>query len=121
MQSDRGYTLMETVVALGIFLGVLIPVGVCIGNLMIDRKPELTRRALLEAESLMNTTVLDRDSTSTVVTSGSDLQLERKILVGGETMEVRVLVFAGTDRRDTLVYLTRTVVSEPEPRPPRIP
>lgn len=112
IRNDLGYTLMETVVAMGVFLGVLIPLGVLIGNLLLDRSSELTRRALLEAQSLMTTTIVTADFTDAVVESVAGLQLERVVRNAMETAEIRILVFKGSERRDTLVCLARTVVRE---------
>jgi hypothetical protein len=106
---ERGYTLMETVVAMGILLGVLLPLGVFIGNLLLDRRPEMTQRALLEAESMMNSTISSGEYSDTTVDYASGLQLRRVVLQNRPTTEVRIFVYAPAKRETALVFLSRHV------------
>ena len=55
VKDESGYTLVETLVAMVLFLSVLIPVGFGVTAYLFDRKGEDLRKALLVAEGEMST------------------------------------------------------------------
>ncbi len=53
--TERGYTLIETVIAMALFLSVLIPLIGTMGTMMFDRKAMTATKALMLAQSEMST------------------------------------------------------------------
>ena len=78
-KSEDGYTLLETVVAMALFLAVLIPLMVMIGNFVLDRTPEDLREALRIAQSEMSR-----------IENGSRVPHEQSSHVGRFTIETSV-------------------------------
>jgi hypothetical protein len=54
MTSQEGYTLLETVVAMSIFLAVAIPLVSVLAKVTLDRSPDELREALTLAQSEMS-------------------------------------------------------------------
>src|ERR1700741_4381945 len=61
IRQEEGYTLLETLVAMALFVGVLIPVGASMGNLMVQTTTDQLNAAFHLAAKEMNHTTLERD------------------------------------------------------------
>ena len=59
--NENGFTLVETVVSMSLFLAVFIPLLVSVGNIMMDNKSDILRHATVLAESEMNQAALMQD------------------------------------------------------------
>lgn len=64
INAEAGYSLLETVVAMALFVGVLIPVAVLVGNFTLDKKAHHLAPALRLAQAEITRVVSDRDFTS---------------------------------------------------------
>lgn len=78
-KEETGTTLIETVVALSILLGVLIPLGVIVGNLMVEETAADIRQAVHCATSEIARTEASGDFRDTVYDAGSRTAVEKKV------------------------------------------
>jgi prepilin-type N-terminal cleavage/methylation domain-containing protein len=85
---ESGYTLVETLVAMVIFLSVLIPVGFGITAYLFDRKAEDLREALLLAEEKMST----HEYSESEETQHGRFNVKSEIALVGKLIEYRVTV-----------------------------
>ena len=108
VSNESGYTLVETLVALVIFLTVLIPVGFGITAYLFDRKAETLREAMFLAESQMNTQNCRQ--------SGESVQgkytVKTDIALLGSLMEYRVTV-SGIGRQSLPIVILSKIVQLP--------
>jgi len=91
LQSEEGYTLLETVVALALFLSVLIPLGAVIGNMFLDRRADLLRLSLQECQSEMTRIITEEDYSNGTKSLNSQMSLERIISRSGDLIEVDIV------------------------------
>ncbi len=110
---EEGYTLVETLVAMALFLSVLIPLGVAIGTLLLDREAEKTTKALLIAESEMTCAVLDSDIGSRQFDAGGGFLVRREVRESNSTRDILILIIQQKHPGKTLVKLHKTVVQVP--------
>jgi prepilin-type N-terminal cleavage/methylation domain-containing protein len=109
MNNESGYTLVETLVAMVIFLSVLIPVGFGIATYLFDRKAEDVREALLLAEDKMSTRRY-RESGETVY---GRFVVKNEIALSGTLVEYRVTVSRTGRPLVPLVVLSKMVQLPP--------
>jgi prepilin-type N-terminal cleavage/methylation domain-containing protein len=109
LKSERGYTLIETVIAMALFLSVLIPLIGTMGTMMFDKKVVTATKALMLAQSEMSTTIAHRDYINTVKTSEAGFILVRKIERYNSLVEIRVIVKPSTDQSKELIVLKNIV------------
>lgn len=109
MNTERGYTLIETVIAMALFLTVLIPLIGTMGTMMFDRKAAMATKALMLAQSEMSTTIVHQDFIDVVKTSEAGLILVRKIERYNSLVEIRVSVKQSTDQSKELIVLKKIV------------
>jgi prepilin-type N-terminal cleavage/methylation domain-containing protein len=102
---ESGYTLVETLVAMVIFLSVLIPVGFGITTYLFDRKAEDLRGALLLAEEKMS--VGNYEESGETVRGKYIIKCE--IALVGPLMEYRVTVSRVGKPSPPLVVLSKMV------------
>ncbi|HOV98340.1 MAG TPA: prepilin-type N-terminal cleavage/methylation domain-containing protein [Bacteroidota bacterium] len=107
-KKESGYTLIETLVAMALFLSVLIPMITMMGNLMFDRGVELKNKAFLLAISEMNEISSNKDFTAAVKPADHGLVIQRIVTKSESLVEVRVLVWSGNKDKELLVELFRT-------------
>jgi prepilin-type N-terminal cleavage/methylation domain-containing protein len=106
LADQSGYTLVETLVAMVIFLSVLIPVGFGATSLLLDRKAEDLRAALLLAEATMATQKFEKDETI----HGRYI-VKTEIMLSGGLMEFRVTVAHTKKPSAPLVVLSKMIQS----------
>lgn len=107
---DAGFTLMETVVALALFMSILIPLGVMMGSLMFYNGVEQMQEALHRAETEIAKMIVSKSSEALVETKdgliiSKDAQREGNLLV------VTVTVSSAKHPQRQLVSLRKTVLS----------
>lgn len=109
-QDEQGYTLVETVVAMGLFVGVLLPLSGSMGSLFLDRKTESMSRALQLAESEITEISIQRDFTSGARKEEEGFVVTRKITKGAFSFDVEVAVASSRKIDAPLVLLTKTIL-----------
>jgi prepilin-type N-terminal cleavage/methylation domain-containing protein len=109
MSTERGYTLIETVIAMALFLSVLIPLIGTMGTMMFDRKANVATKALMLAQSEMSVTIAHQDYIDAVKTSDSGLILVRKIERNSSLIEIRISVKTSVDQFKELIVLKKVV------------
>jgi prepilin-type N-terminal cleavage/methylation domain-containing protein len=107
MNTERGYTLIETIIAMALFLSVLIPLIGTMGTMMFDRKAVMATKALMVAQSEMSTTIAHQDYIDAVKTSEAGLILVKKIERYNSLVEIRVSVKASTEQAKELIVLKK--------------
>lgn len=103
-----GYTLIETVVALALFTTILIPLGVTIGNFIIDDNVHQTRKAFELAQSAMSEIRERTDFTNQTQKNGDGFIVTKKIDKNGDLSVVQILVTTEKNPQKTLIMLTKT-------------
>ena len=94
IKQEGGYTLLETLVAMALFLSVLIQVGVTIGNLILDGTASRMNIALQAAQTEISRVVSEQDYTNGTNKDDRGLMIERKIERSGSIVDLQVAVFA---------------------------
>jgi hypothetical protein len=107
--NEHGYTLIETVVAMALFLSVLIPLIGTMGTMMFDRKPITATRVLMLAQSDMSATVAHQDYIDATKTTEPGLTLVRKIARYDSLVEIRVSVRVSNDQSKELIVLKKII------------
>jgi prepilin-type N-terminal cleavage/methylation domain-containing protein len=105
LTEDSGYTLVETLVAMVIFLSVLIPVGFGAAAYLFDRKAEDLREGLLLAEAQMST----QDYSESGESTHGKYSVKSEIVPIGQLVEYRVSVSRIGRQTRPLVVLTKMV------------
>lgn len=105
---EGGYTLVETLVAMALFLSVLVPLITIMGNLMFDRGVELKSKAFMIAVSEMNEVASKKHFNERVKSAEHGLVVQRTIARSESLVEVRVSVWTGDTNKKMLIELYRT-------------
>lgn len=106
---ESGYTLLETVVALSLFMGVLIPVIGMASNLLLDGRVEQKQTALRVALTGLAEAQLNQDGIS-VYTAENGLEVRREVTRNGSLVHVRVTVLDKRSRQKEILKLHRSLV-----------
>ena len=109
IRREEGYTLVETLVAMGLFVGVLIPVATFVGNLMIDRTSDRLNKSFHLATTEMNLVakeiaVSDRDRQQ------GGYSIRTRAVRTGNLVEVEVSVSAVESPEKNLILLTKSLL-----------
>ena len=110
IRKEEGYTLLETVVAMALFVAVLIPLGSVIGNLMLDKTSERLTAALQIAQSEMNRTIAEKDFTDKVASHNNRLSLERKVTREGNLIQITIKITSKTNPEKPLIVLNKHII-----------
>jgi len=108
LRAEDGYTLLETVVSLALFLGVLIPTGAVIGNMFLDNRSELLQRSLYECESEMTRVITENDFANGDKQIDSHLTIQREITISGEFVEIEI---AAISSKRSIVSLHKSLLT----------
>jgi len=109
MTQESGYTLVETLVAMVIFLTALVPLGFGIAAYLLDSEPVDLRESLLLA-----TEEIEKPGpwNASEAICGK-YTVKRELLPAGSLIEIRVLVVKKSKPNVVLVALTRMVEASP--------
>lgn len=109
--SEEGYTLVETLIAMSIFVGVLIPLTASISNLLLWNDSGELRQALHVAESEVHRVLADPSIQSGRAGTQKFL-MERKVERGGGLRKIIVSVALANEPDKAIVTLEKLTVSQ---------
>ncbi len=109
LKDEQGYTLLETVIAMALLVGVLIPVGIVIGNFMLDRGGVDLHSALRLAESEMSRVVTTEDYSSGSSSAGA-FSIERTTQRIGNVMRITITILPERDPSIRLCVLQKSLL-----------
>ena len=107
--NENGFTLVETVVSMSLFLAVLIPLLVGVGNFMMDNKSDILRHATVLAESEMNQAALMRDFEEKE-TITENFIIERKIETAARIVRIHITVAVLKEPQKIIVGLDKSIL-----------
>lgn len=99
--------MIETVVAMALFLSVLIPLIGTMGIMMFDRKPVTASKALMLAQSEMSTTIARQDYIDATKTSEPGYTVIKKIIRYNSLVEIRIVVKTTNNQSKELIVLKK--------------
>lgn len=108
MANESGYTLLETLVALALFLSVLLPLGVVIGNLILDDSANRMALALTSGESAMSRIAVDRDFTAKIEKNNNGLIVQQRFEMKNNLEIAYVIVYSQKAPKKELLRLSKT-------------
>ncbi len=108
---EDGYTLVETLVAMVLLTTVLIPLGVSVGTLLLDREGEEREKALLVAERSMTNAVEGESMASSEEKVEEGFRVSVVVESRGSTRDILISVFQRRPPGRVLIRLHKTVVS----------
>ena len=107
--NENGFTLVETVVSMSLFLAVLIPLLVGVGNFMMDNKSDILRHATVLAESEINQAALMRDFEEKE-TITENFIIERKIETAARIVRIHITVAVLKEPQKIIVGLDKSIL-----------
>ncbi len=110
---EAGYTLLESLVAMSLFVAVLIPTVGLVGNLMFDRKPDQDRHALLAGETEMCRVIATQDFADGTNAEVPDFVLSRTVVKTDVLVEITVTVALKEAPRKTILVLHKSLLTHP--------
>ncbi len=110
VKDEKGYTLIESLVAMMLFGGVLIPLLGMMSNLMFDKRSLDTYKAFLVAESEMNRIVTEEDYGASGVRYTGGFRTETSIEIHDQMVRVKVSVTPVLRSETKLIELNKTVL-----------
>ncbi len=111
--NEEGYTLIESVVAMSLFAGVLIPLVTVFGNLIVDRNADLTEQALLAARSEISRAESEHDFESKGPREVGTVTVERRVTRTDNLVEILVLAKSAAKPSRQLIKLHKSIVVYP--------
>jgi type II secretory pathway pseudopilin PulG len=110
-RSNDGYTLLETLVAMTLFLSVLIPMLTTIGSFMFSGSVDKLNVALREAETEIAEVYDQRDFHDVDRTLANGLELVRTVAKSEIMVTVRVRVTSSKSAKPILI-LEKTFITQ---------
>ncbi|MFZ1979099.1 MAG: hypothetical protein WAV76_14185 [Bacteroidota bacterium] len=107
--NENGFTLVETVVSMSLFLAVFIPLLVSVGNIMMDNKSDILRHATVLAESEMNQAALMQDFEEKEKITENFI-IERKIETAARIVRVHITVAVLKEPQKIIVGLDKSIL-----------
>ncbi len=109
LADESGYTLVETLVALGIFVSVVLPLVVTLGELLTDRYPDVQHNNLLTCEREISAFAGQNVSNDTVQYVSGDCILTRSVQTGTDLSKELVVITRklGDASVDTLICMCK--------------
>ncbi len=105
---ESGFTLLETVVATSLFVGVLIPLGAAVGTLMLSNRSDMLHQALRIAEGEMCSVVPQNEISGRGDTINGGVVVQKDVRMDGNLVLVNVSVASVKNRDKCLVALQKT-------------
>ena len=111
LKDQSGYTLMESVVAMALFVSVLIPLGAAIGKLMLNDDSDLVRYALQMAETEMCSIVPQSETAGSANNAVDGFVVAKDIQFEVNLLQVGVTVSSAKNPGRILVSLQKTFLA----------
>jgi hypothetical protein len=105
-----GHTLAETLVAMTLFVGVLIPLLAAIGNLIFDDRAERLQEALHLAQSEIALAEASQDLSGEHAQTIHGLTIERRAAAKGHLEQIDITVRDTKKGNRLVLHLTKTVI-----------
>lgn len=109
---EEGYTLVETIVALALFVSVLLSFVTIMGNFMFDHSSHLLTRAMQEAVSEISTASCEHLLSDSTRTTSDGLIVERQCTLQNGISIVEVKVAAVKKPDVILVNVHKSFLSQ---------
>jgi hypothetical protein len=109
---SSGQTLAETLVAMSLFVGVLVPLLAAIGNLLFDDRAERLQEALHLAQTEMTLAEVLVGTANGHVEDAHGLTVERQVTRQGSLAQIDVKVYDSRKANRIVVHLTKTVSAQ---------
>lgn len=106
---SAGQTLAETLVAMSLFVGVLVPLLAAIGNLLFDDRAERLQEALHIAQAEMALAETQASNTTGRREEVHGLAVERQVTRHGALAEIDVMVHDTRKANRLVLHLAKTV------------
>jgi hypothetical protein len=110
LEKHGGYTLLETLVAMALFLSVLIPIGVAVGNLLLDDSVNKMNTALQAAQTEFSRIIAEDDFSDGTPKNELGLIIVRRFERNNELVDVQVTVATVKHPERPLITLHRSLV-----------
>jgi hypothetical protein len=107
-----GQTLVETLVAMSLFVGVLVPLLAAIGNLLFDDRAERLQEALHLAQTEMAVAEAQAGNPNGRAEDAHGLTVERQVTLQGSLAQIDVKVHDSRKANRIVVHLTKTVSAQ---------
>lgn len=107
---QEGYTLVETLVAMSVFLSVAIPLGVTFGRFLLSDDSERAARAIVSAEAELTRIIAEEDFVSGRKEFDSGLVIEREVTEEKDILHIKVRVVSTRMRTKSLVEFSKDVL-----------
>ena len=109
-KQEHGYTLLETVVALALFVSVLIPIGVTIGNFLIDGTTDRLHQALQCAQTQMDYVFNTQNFNSMRTKTDQNLILQRNVQRIGNRVDVEIIITSSKRPDRTIIVMHKSLL-----------
>jgi hypothetical protein len=110
LEDQSGYTLLETVMSMALFVSVLIPLGAAVGKLMLSDNSNTLHHALRIAESEICSTTPQNEVSGGSNTIIDGFVVEKDVTVDGNLVTVKVAVASVKKPAKSLVALQKTIL-----------
>lgn len=109
---EDGYTLVETLVAMTLFVGVLIPMISVLGNFTLNKDASLLYGALFVAESEMTKISLEEDAASEDQKNSEGFLVTKNVERNGRLTKVTISVASTRQPEKKIVTLQKMLLSQ---------
>jgi prepilin-type N-terminal cleavage/methylation domain-containing protein len=111
-RQQDGYTLIETIIAMALFLSVLIPLISMMGNMMFDKKAQQMNKAFSIAVSEMNT-IADSKEFVEQKSYANGFTIQRVVQKLPPLVEVKIIIQTENERPKDILVLRRVFLIYP--------
>lgn len=108
IKDQLGYTLLETVVSMALFVSVLIPLGATVGKLMLSDNSDLIHLALQVAETEMCSTIPQNEVEGRTNSVSDGFAVAKEVTISGSLVTVKVAVASVKKPEKNVVALQKT-------------
>ena len=112
-RDQSGYTLLETVVSMALFVGVLIPLGAAVGKLMLTDDSDMTHYALQVAETEICSVIPRNEVNGSTTNEVDGLRVVKEVTIEGSLVTVSISVASAKKPERPLATLQKTFLAYP--------